>query len=156
MTGGLGFIGSNLALALARADAEVTVVDACYPRHGANPRNLDAPGGERVRRVTADLADPAARDAVDGIDVVFIAPNDLAQSMGHQGEPGHPEVQAAIADGLRSIAACGRAPGTLCAPDRVEHFVGLGARFLYTSFDNWIAAGATAFLAAVDGASPRS
>jgi len=94
--------------------------------------------------------------AVDGIDVVFIAPNDLAQSMGHQGEPGHPEVQAAIADGLRSIAACGSAPGTLCAPDRVEHFVGLGARFLYTSFDNWIATGATAFLAAVDAASPRS
>ena len=75
---------------------------------------------------------------------------------GHQGEPGHPEVQAAIADGLRGIAACGKAPGTLCAPDRVEHFVGLGARLLYTSFDNWIAAGAAAFLAAVEGASLRS
>jgi len=71
VTGGLGFIGSNLALALARADADVTVVDACYPRHGANPRNLDAPGGERVRRVTADLADASARDAVDGVDLVF-------------------------------------------------------------------------------------
>ena len=71
MTGGLGFIGSNLTLALARAGADVTVVDACYPRHGANPANLDAPGGERVRRVTADLADRAARDALDGADLVF-------------------------------------------------------------------------------------
>ena len=38
VTGGLGFIGSNLALALARGGAEVTVIDARVPRHGANPR----------------------------------------------------------------------------------------------------------------------
>ena len=71
MTGGLGFIGSNLALDLARADADVTVVDACYPRHGANPFNLDGPGGDRIRRVTADLGDAAARSALDGVELVF-------------------------------------------------------------------------------------
>ena len=70
MTGGLGFIGSNLALALARADADVTVVDARYPRHGANPFNLDAEGGERIRTVTADLGDTAARSALDGTELV--------------------------------------------------------------------------------------
>jgi 2-keto-3-deoxy-L-rhamnonate aldolase RhmA len=94
--------------------------------------------------------------AVDGIDVVFIAPNDLAQSMGHQGEPGHPEVQAAIADGLGRIAAAGRAAGTLCAMDRIEHFVGVGARFLYTSLDAWIAGGSARFLSAVAATAPRS
>lgn len=94
--------------------------------------------------------------AVDGIDVVFIAPNDLAQAMGHQGEPGHPEVQAAIADGIARIAAAGRAPGTLCTADRIEHFVGLGARFLYTSFDAWIADGATRYVRTVDEQSGRS
>ena len=36
VTGGLGFIGSNLAVALAAAGAEVVVVDARVPRHGAN------------------------------------------------------------------------------------------------------------------------
>lgn len=71
MTGGLGFIGSNLALALARAGAAVTVVDACYPRHGANPANLDGPDGAGIRRVTADCADPAARTALEGAEVVF-------------------------------------------------------------------------------------
>lgn len=91
--------------------------------------------------------------AVDGLDVVFIAPNDLAQAMGHQGDPGHPDVQQAIADGLRRIAANGMVPATNCAADRIEHFVGLGARLLYTNFDPWIAQGATAFLAAVDAAS---
>jgi UDP-glucose 4-epimerase len=71
VTGGLGFIGSNLALALSRAGAEVTVIDACYPRHGANPMNLDAEGGAAIRRVTADLADPTARVVCEGVEVIF-------------------------------------------------------------------------------------
>lgn len=71
VTGGLGFIGANLALALSRAGAEVAVVDALYPRHGANPFNLHAEGGERIRRVTADLADAPARAALEGTELVF-------------------------------------------------------------------------------------
>jgi UDP-glucose 4-epimerase len=71
VTGGLGFIGSNLALALARAGADVTVIDACYPRHGANPFNLDAEGGSEIKRVTADLADGATRHACFGAELVF-------------------------------------------------------------------------------------
>jgi 4-hydroxy-2-oxoheptanedioate aldolase len=92
---------------------------------------------------------------VDGIDVVFVAPNDLAQSMGHLGQPGHPEVQRALADAISRIAAAGRAPGTLCTEDRIEHFVGLGARFLYTSIDRWIVDGATRMLSAVDATTRR-
>src|SRR5882724_2305870 len=45
VTGGLGFIGSNLALALADGGAAVTVVDARVERHGANPANL-VPDGQ--------------------------------------------------------------------------------------------------------------
>jgi UDP-glucose 4-epimerase len=57
VTGGLGFIGSNLALALHHAGAEVTVVDALVPRHGGNPRNLgDAP----IDVIVADLSDVTA------------------------------------------------------------------------------------------------
>lgn len=71
MTGGLGFIGANLALALARAGADVTVIDACYPRHGANPYNLEADGGDRIHRLTADLGDPPVRAALDDVELVF-------------------------------------------------------------------------------------
>lgn len=71
MTGGLGFIGANLALALARAGAEVTVIDACYPRHGANPHNLEGDGGDRIRRVVCDLADAPVRAALEGTELVF-------------------------------------------------------------------------------------
>lgn len=78
--------------------------------------------------------------AVDNLDVCFIAPNDLAQAMGHQGNPDHPEVVAAIEDGLRRIAGVGgAAPGTLCSGAAAPHLVELGVRFLYVSYDAWIA-----------------
>src|SRR4051812_37497261 len=61
VTGGLGFIGSNLALALRREGAEVTVIDALVARHGANRRNLIADGAEdadpAIRVIEADLGE---------------------------------------------------------------------------------------------------
>lgn len=71
VTGGLGFIGSNLALRLAHAGARVTVVDASHLRHGANPHNLNGPGGADVRVVNADLGDSAARAAAAEAEIVF-------------------------------------------------------------------------------------
>jgi len=40
ITGGLGFIGSNLARALVRLGAKVTLVDSLIPEYGGNLRNL--------------------------------------------------------------------------------------------------------------------
>lgn len=53
VTGGLGFIGSNLALALSGAGSRVTVVDSLVPRHGGNRRNLE---GAPIDVVIADIA----------------------------------------------------------------------------------------------------
>ena len=58
VTGGLGFIGSNLAVTLADAGAGVTVVDSLEPRHGGDRANV---AGAEVEVVVADIAD---RDAV--------------------------------------------------------------------------------------------
>jgi UDP-glucose 4-epimerase len=71
VTGGLGFIGSTLALRLARDGATVAVVDAAHDRHGANPHNLEAPEGEGIRVIRADLADAEALEAAAAADIVF-------------------------------------------------------------------------------------
>jgi UDP-glucose 4-epimerase len=71
VTGGLGFIGSNLTLTLAQAGADVTVVDALYPRHGGNRRNLDGPGGADVHVIESGLASPEARAAAAHAEIIF-------------------------------------------------------------------------------------
>jgi len=53
--------------------------------------------------------------AVDGIDALFIGPSDLSASMGHIGNPGHPEVKDKIADAFKRIKATGKASGFLTA-----------------------------------------
>lgn len=82
---------------------------------------------------------------VDGIDVFYVAPGDLAQSMGHTGDVGHPDVQQAVADALGEIIKAGRVAGTLVTDATVETYVGMGVRALGVSPAPWLAAGATAF-----------
>jgi 4-hydroxy-2-oxoheptanedioate aldolase len=61
----------------------------------------------------AALAQLDAIAATPDLDGVFIGPSDLAASMGFLGQPGHPEVQAAIQTAAKTILAQGRAPGIL-------------------------------------------
>jgi UDP-glucose 4-epimerase len=70
VTGGLGFIGSNVVHALHRAGAQVTVVDALVPTHGGDLRNVSALADVQVVRARIDEIDvigPAIRNA----EVVF-------------------------------------------------------------------------------------
>jgi len=57
VTGGLGFIGSNLAIELARRGAEVVAVDSMIPVYGAKLANLE-PVHDRIRINYSDLRDP--------------------------------------------------------------------------------------------------
>ena len=84
---------------------------------------------------------------VDHIDVFFVAPSDLAQTMGHIGNQGHPEVQAAIDAAIAQIIAAGKTAGTLVNDDNVERYIATGARFFLTPWTHWVASGAKAYLA---------
>ncbi|MGH3079768.1 MAG: NAD-dependent epimerase/dehydratase family protein [Gaiellaceae bacterium] len=71
VTGGLGFIGSNLAIRLVELGAEVTVVDSLVPDLGGNRFNI-APVEPELEVSNADLRDlEAARELVVGREIVF-------------------------------------------------------------------------------------
>ncbi len=88
---------------------------------------------------------------VDHIDVFYVAPHDLAASMGHIGNVTHPEVQQAVDDSLARIHDRGRASGTLVTNDNAAAYLESGVRFLFTMIVPWINAGASAFLRAARG-----
>jgi len=79
---------------------------------------------------------------VDHIDAFFVAPSDLATSMGHIGNMGHPDVQATIDKSITKIVKAGRVCGTLVNAGNVERYTRLGVRALMTPFFPWIQAGA--------------
>lgn len=71
ITGGLGFVGSNLARTLVDAGAEVTVVDCLAPEYGGNRRNL-AGMARKVKVHIADVRDwPKLPRLVRGQDYLF-------------------------------------------------------------------------------------
>jgi UDP-glucose 4-epimerase len=71
ITGGLGFIGSTLALRLADLGARITLVDSLIPIYGGNLRNV-AGAEERVRINIADVRDEHSMDyLVQGQDFLF-------------------------------------------------------------------------------------
>jgi 4-hydroxy-2-oxoheptanedioate aldolase len=73
---------------------------------------------------------------VEGVDGVFIGPGDLSASMGHIGNPKHPEVLAAIDDAFRRIRACGKAPGILTGDEALaRHCLDMGGLFVAVGAD---------------------
>lgn len=74
--------------------------------------------------------------AVEGVDGVFIGPADLAASMGHLGNPGHPDVRHAIEDAIVRIRKAGKAPGILQGDvAAAQHSLQLGAQFVAVGVD---------------------
>jgi len=73
--------------------------------------------------------------SVDGIDGVFIGPNDLAADLGHRGDIPHPDVQQAIADAIKRIRSCGKAPGILVGEADAQRMLDLGALFVAVGAD---------------------
>ena len=71
VTGGLGFIGSNLALRLAALGAETVVIDNLDDGGGANRFNL-APAGDRIAIEIGDIRDEKKIAALlPGRDILF-------------------------------------------------------------------------------------
>ena len=76
------------------------------------------------------VANAAAIAAIEGVDAVFVGPNDLAHTMGHENRWQEAPVQQAIEHVLRAVAAQGKCPGILAltAADE-ERYAPMGARY---------------------------
>lgn len=71
ITGGMGFIGSNLAIVLVKAGAEVTIVDSMIPEYGGNQWNIE-PIKNVVKVNYCDITDVNAMNwVVRGQDFIF-------------------------------------------------------------------------------------
>ncbi|WP_165664797.1 4-hydroxy-2-oxoheptanedioate aldolase [Metapseudomonas otitidis] len=82
------------------------------------------------------LANLDAIAAVEGVDGVFIGPADLSAAMGYRGNPGHPEVQAAIEDAIARIRQAGKAVGILSADEALaRRYLALGCSFVAVGVD---------------------
>lgn len=72
----------------------------------------------------------------EGVDGVFIGPADLAASMGHVGQPGHADVQAAIKDAVNRLKAAGKPAGILTAnPEEAKRYIDWGFTFVAVGID---------------------
>lgn len=95
------------------------------------------------------LSEIEAVAAVDGVDGIFIGPSDLAAGHGHLGNPGHPEVQAAIKDAAKRIRAAGKSAGFLTGnAEEADAMFEMGFNFTAVGNDVSILAGSLQKLAA--------
>ncbi len=79
ITGGLGFIGSNLAIRLVELGADVTVTDALIPEYGGNLFNVE-PVRDHIRINISDVRDQSSINyLIKGKDILF----NLAGTLSH-------------------------------------------------------------------------
>lgn len=104
--------------------------------------------------VLVQLETPAAIEhieaicRVDGVDGVFIGPNDLAASMGHIGNTGHPDVQAALKSAVKRITSAGKPAGILSVNEAdTQRYIEWGYGFVAVGVDVVLLARATDALA---------
>lgn len=85
----------------------------------------------------------------EGVDGIFFGPADLSAAMGYRGQPGHPDVQAAIHAGIARVRAAGKFAGVLMADRKIaQGYIDAGAQFVAVGVDTSLLAQSTAALAA--------
>ena len=126
---------------------------AAYDAHGTLAEYVAA--ANQTTLIAVQLEDREAIDnidellKVDDIDVFFIGPSDLSQSMGHPGNPKAPPVAQAIDTSFRKMLAAGRTPGTPATAENLRGVLDKGVRYIYTHLPRLLAASARSYLGSV-------
>jgi 4-hydroxy-2-oxoheptanedioate aldolase len=149
----MGASGVQIPMVQSAGEARDLVQQVRYPgigRRGSafSPRAAGYgafPGPEHTRRsnegvaliVMIETAEACAQAgeiaAVEGVDAVFVGPNDLSHSMGFGNRWKAPEVDAVIEQALKAISAAGTCAGIIGMNAEDEaHYGAWGARFFAT------------------------
>lgn len=87
--------------------------------------------------------------AVDGVDVFFVGPGDLAVSMGYAHAPQDPAVMGAIDGAIRKIVSVGKIAGTLApTAERARDVIAMGATYILAPLPALIIPAARGYLEA--------
>lgn len=109
-------------------------------RYGRVPGYLKSAADEicvlvQVETVAA-MGELEAIAEVPGVDGVFVGPSDLSASMGHIGNSGHPEVQAAIKVAATRLATLGKPAGVLTGnEEEAKRYIEWGYAFVAVGSD---------------------
>lgn len=89
---------------------------------------------------------------VNGVDVLFIGPTDLSHSLGHPGDPGHPEVREAMDHVAAVVTRSDKTLGIFAgSPAFAAEWREKGARYFAAGFEGFIKQGMQTYLTAVRG-----
>lgn len=86
--------------------------------------------------------------AVEHIDVFFVGPSDLSQSMGYPGQYDEPSVAAAINSTFDKTLAAGKVAGTPANADKVKATLDRGVQYMYTHVTKLLGAAAEDYFVA--------
>ena len=88
---------------------------------------------------------------VEGIDVFFIGPSDLSQSLGFPGNPKAAPVARAIDETLAKIVAAGHISGMPATTDALQSVIGKGVCYIYTHIPKLLKSAADSYFEAARG-----
>ncbi len=123
---------------------------AVYDSHGTLADHVKAANEQTL--IAIQLEDKEAIEnidellKVDDIDVFFIGPSDLSQSMGHPGNPKAPVVAQAIESSFRKMVAAKRTPGTPAVAESVRGVLDAGVKYIYTHLPRLLSSSARDYM----------
>jgi 4-hydroxy-2-oxoheptanedioate aldolase len=115
-------------------------VAARASRYGRTPGYLTKANDEICVLVQVEtrqaMGELEAIAEVPGVDGVFIGPSDLAASLGHVGNPQHPDVQKAIKNAVERLTAVGKPAGMLTGnEEEAKRYIDWGYKFVAIGSD---------------------
>ena len=96
------------------------------------------------------IANANERVHVEGVDVFFVGPSDLSQSLGHPGQLDTPVVQEAMDGAFATVASAGKVSGSAGNSAAIRRYLRRRVTYVFTHLTSLFSSGAETFLGEVN------